>query len=118
MTKTDLAIKIAHETGLEQTQVRRIIQMVLDGLIECIASEGGIELRNFGVFKVRTRRPKAARNPKTGEKVMVPERKAVVFKPGKVMEERISGQKVVGDQTHPTHAPQATGEKIHPAGSQ
>ena len=118
MTKTDLAIKIAHETGLEQTQVRRIIQMVLDGLIECIASEGGIELRNFGVFKVRTRRPKAARNPKTGEKVMVPERKAVVFKPGKVMEERITRQKAVGDQTHPTQAPQITGETSQPADRQ
>jgi len=73
-------------------QVKRIVQLVLDGMIDCIASEGGLELRDFGVFKVKTRKPRKARNLRTGEEVMVPERKVVVFTPGKAMAERASGK--------------------------
>jgi len=89
MTKNNIALKIAAETGLHQTQVKRIVQMTLDGMIDCIISEGSLEFRNFGIFKAKTLAPRKARNPKTGDKVMLPERKTVRFKPGKAMEERI-----------------------------
>ena len=90
MTKNDLVVKIAAETGLIQSQVKQIIQMTLDGMIDCLLTEGNLELRNFGVFEVVTRKPRPARNPKTGQTVMVPERKVVRFKPGKAMEERVA----------------------------
>jgi nucleoid DNA-binding protein len=48
-----------------------------------------VELRNFGIFEVKRRKPRAARNPRTGEKVMVPEKCVVTFKPGQFVEERI-----------------------------
>ncbi len=48
-----------------------------------------IELRNFGVFEVKRRAPRKARNPRTGDKVFVPEKYVVTFKPGKEMEERV-----------------------------
>ena len=53
-------------------------------------SEGRIELRNFGVFEIRQRRPRRARNPKTGETVSVPARAIVTFKPGRAMAERVA----------------------------
>ena len=52
-------------------------------------TEGRIELRNFGVFEVKVRRPRKARNPRTGAKVSVPSKKVVTFKPGKEMEELV-----------------------------
>jgi len=86
-----MVLKIAKEMGMRQTDIKRIVQMTLDGIIDVLATEDRLELRNFGVFEVRTRKPRKARNPRTGQEVMVPQRKVVTFKPGKLMEERIYG---------------------------
>lgn len=89
MTKNDIAVNISRATGFKQSDIKRIVQMVLDGIIDVLATEGRIELRNFGVLSVRSRRSRKARNPRTGEEVQVPERKVVSFKPGKLMLEKI-----------------------------
>jgi nucleoid DNA-binding protein len=89
MTKRDMARVIAEEQGIPTTAVLAIIQRVLDGIIETLMSEGRIELRNFGVFEVRKRKPRQARNLRTGEKVSVPEKVVVTFKTGREMEERV-----------------------------
>lgn len=89
MTKNDMVVKIAKATGLRQVDIKRIVQMTLDGLVDVLATEGRAELRNFGVFKVRERKARKARNPRTGEEVMVPTKRVVSFKPGKLMEKRI-----------------------------
>jgi integration host factor subunit beta len=89
VTKKDMAKAIADEMALTQTQVLEIVQRVLDGITETLVTEGRIELRNFGVFEVRKRKPRQARNPRTGEKVHVPEKMVVTFKPGREMEERV-----------------------------
>jgi integration host factor subunit beta len=90
VTKNDIVVSIAKATGLRQIDVKRIAQMALDGIIDALVDDGRIELRNFGVFEVKTRRGRKARNPRTGEEVMVPAKKVVTFKPGKLMEERIA----------------------------
>ena len=89
MTKKDMAKAIAEEMGLTQIQAREIIQRVFDGITQTLLNEGRIELRNFGVFEVKKRQPRKARNPRTGEKVKVPARLVVTFKPGREMEERV-----------------------------
>ena len=89
MTKNDMVVRIAKATGLRQVDIKRIVQMTLDGLVDVLATEGRVELRNFGVFKVKTRKARKARNPRTGEEVMVPSKRVVAFKPGKLMEEKI-----------------------------
>ncbi len=91
MTKNDMVLRIAKEMDMRQTDIKRIVQMTLDGIVDVLESESRLELRNFGVFEVRTRKPRKARNPRTGDEVMVPERKVVTFKPGKMMEERVQG---------------------------
>ena len=91
MTKNDMVSEIAKRMTMPQTDVKRIVQMVLDGITEVLVTEGRLELRNFGVYEMKTRKPRKARNPKTGEQVMVPARKAVTFKAGKFMTDRVNG---------------------------
>ena len=81
--------------GLTQRQTKEIVQRVLDGITETLLNEGRIELRNFGVFEVKKRKPRKARNPRTGEKVDVPAKLVVTFKPGREMEERVGQLKKV-----------------------
>ena len=89
MTKKDMAKAIAEAMGLTQGQAREVVQRVLDGITETLLNEGRIELRNFGVFEVKRRKPRKARNPRTGEKVSVPAKLIVTFKPGREMEQRV-----------------------------
>jgi nucleoid DNA-binding protein len=89
MTKKDIAKAICEKTGVTQAQAREVVQGVFEGITETLVREGRIELRNFGVFEVRRRKPRRARNPRTGEKVAVPEKRVVTFKPGLEMEERL-----------------------------
>lgn len=90
-TKRDMVERIAERVGVTGLQARQIVQATLDDLVATLASEGRIELRNFGVFTVKVSAPRKARNPRTGETVMIGERKAVKFKAGKFMESAISG---------------------------
>jgi integration host factor subunit beta len=89
MTKKDMAKAIAEAAGITQAQAQDIVQRVLDGIIATLVEKGRIELRNFGVFAVKKRKAHQARNPRTGQRVLVPERAVVTFKPGREMEERV-----------------------------
>jgi nucleoid DNA-binding protein len=97
VTKKEMAKAIAGEMGLTQLQVQGVIQRVFDGITETLVREGRIELRNFGVFEVRERKPRKARNPRTGERVKVPAKRVVTFKPGREMGERIGRLKPLPD---------------------
>jgi nucleoid DNA-binding protein len=90
MTKKNIVHRIADELGRTELETKPIVQKTLDAIINVLAEEGRVELRNFGVFAVKKRKPRLARNPRTGEKVMVGERVTVMFKPGRVMEERVA----------------------------
>ena len=88
-TKKDIVKKIASELRLSQVDTKNVVQETLDMIVGALASEGRLELRDFGVFQVKERAARKARNPKTGEQVMVPARKVVTFKPGKLLQDRI-----------------------------
>jgi nucleoid DNA-binding protein len=90
VTKKNIVQAIAEELGLSQLQTKPIVQKTFDAIVNTLIEEGRAELRNFGVFQVRWRKPHKARNPRTGEKVMVPERCTVIFKPGQVMKQRVA----------------------------
>ncbi len=107
MTKKEMTKAIADRTGIPQTHVAVIVQSIIDGITEILVSEGRIELRNFGVFEVRRRKARRARNPRTGEHVHVPARFVVTFKPGKEMQKRarrlvkVPGQECEAAGSHP-----------------
>jgi nucleoid DNA-binding protein len=90
VTKKEIVKTISDETGLNQQQIKQVVQKTFDSIVQTLAEEGRIELRNFGVFQVRPRAARKARNPRTGRQVEVPEKFVVSFKPGKVMEERVN----------------------------
>ena len=95
MTKKELAKAISDELGITTVVALQAVQRAFDGITETLVEEGRIELRNFGVFEVKKRKPRKARNPRTGEKVKVPAKLVVTFKPGREMEERVGKLKDV-----------------------
>ena len=90
MTKKDIVRSISEKLDITQQNTKEIVQKTFDVIIETLVAERRIELRNFGVFEVKRRAPRKARNPRTGEVVAVKEKYVVSFKPGKVMEEKVA----------------------------
>lgn len=89
VTKKEIVKTISDEIGLTQLKTKEIVQKTFDAIVETLVEDGRIELRNFGVFEVKKRAARKARNPRTGERVDVAEKYVVTFKPGKEMEERV-----------------------------
>ena len=89
MTKKEIVKTISEEIGLTQLKTKEIVQKTFDAIVETLVEDRRIELRNFGVFEVKQRAARKARNPRTGAKVFVPEKFVVTFKPGKEMEEKV-----------------------------
>lgn len=91
MTKKEIVKTISEEIGLTQLKTKEIVQKTFDAIVETLVTDPGhrIELRNFGVFEVKKRAARKARNPRTGDKVDVPAKYVVTFKPGKEMEEKV-----------------------------
>jgi integration host factor subunit beta len=89
VTKKEIVRTISEEIGLTQLKTKEIVQKTFDAIVEALVEDHRIELRNFGVFEVKRRAPRKARNPRTGTKVDVPEKFVVTFKPGKEMEQRV-----------------------------
>jgi nucleoid DNA-binding protein len=75
--------------NLTQLATKEIVQWTFEAIIETLVQEGRIELRNFGVFEVKQRKPRKARNPKTGAQVSVEAKNVVTFQPGKEMEDQV-----------------------------
>ena len=78
-------------TGLTALQTQVVVQKTMDAIVESLLTERRIELRGFGVFEVKKRAARNARNPRTGEKVSVPEKLVVTFKASDEMNERVRG---------------------------
>lgn len=90
MTKRDLVVRISKETGLMQHQVFQVVQKTLDYIAEALARGEKVELRNFGIFEIKIRKPRVGRNPNKPEQdVPIPQRAVVKFKPGKEMRDAV-----------------------------
>lgn len=89
MTKKDMIIRIAEDTGLKQIDVKSVVQKALGHIIEALSKGETVELRNFGIFKVKSRKSRVGRNPKTGVTVPIPEKRIVSFKSGMIMKKRV-----------------------------
>jgi len=81
MTKAELVEKIAEKTGLTKNDVAVTVDTFLDSIKSAMENGNNIEIRGFGAFKIKERKARKARNPRTGEEVPVPSRKVPVFKP-------------------------------------
>lgn len=104
MTKKEIVKSISEEIGLTQLRTKEIVQKTFDAIIDTLTTEGRIELRNFGVFEVKKRAARKARNPRTGDQIEVPEKYVVHFKPGKEMEARMAEMQNRLEQSKPNPA--------------
>ena len=89
MTKKDIVLKVSDDTNLKQIDVKKVVQRTFDCIIDSLSRGEKIELRNFGVFKIKQRRSRTGRNPRTNQVIPVPPRKVVVFKAGLEMKQKI-----------------------------
>jgi len=91
VTKKEIVAKIAADPKLELTQleVKAVVLRIFSAIVDTLLTLGRIELRNFGVFEVKLRKARKARNPRTSETVYVEPKFVVTFKPGKEMEEKV-----------------------------
>jgi nucleoid DNA-binding protein len=105
VTKKEIVKQISERLGLTQLKTKQIVQETFDAIVETLLEVGRIELRNFGVFEVKQRKARKARNPRTGDPVNVPPKNVVTFKPGKEMEERVR------QLTHLPRLPEVTEEE-------
>ena len=89
-TKKDLALEVAEETGCKKSLASKMVDSVFNAMRKSLISGDRIEIRGFGVFQVKDTKPKpAARNPRTGDVIYVPERRKTHFKPGKLLKEAL-----------------------------
>jgi len=103
MTKKEIVRQVSEKANLTQQRTKEIVQLTLDAIIEALEQDGRVELRNFGVFEVRIRKARMARNPRTHEEVPITEKKVVAFTPGKAMEERIRDADLTVLRGQPTY---------------
>jgi len=102
VTKKALTDRIADAAGAKRTLVKGIVQQFLDEIIRELSKGNRLEFRDFGVFEVRTRKPRMAQNPRTLERVPVPVKSTVKFKVGRRMKELVQNAASEGSPAEPT----------------
>ncbi len=93
MTKADLVEEVVRVARVSKKQAEIIVNTVFSAIVAALRHEDKIELRGFGSFRVRRRRPRNGRNPKTGDRVVVPEKRIPYFKPGKELKDLINSSR-------------------------
>jgi nucleoid DNA-binding protein len=118
VTKKEIVKQISEKIGLTQLKTKEIVQLTFDAIIDTLIQDRRIELRNFGVFEVKVRKARKARNPRTDDPVDVPPKNVVTFKPGKEMEERVRALPILSDADEDESEEMAeTGERVAAAPS-
>jgi len=92
ITKQELVDRITQSTQAKRVLVKATVQNFLDDIISELAKGNRLEFRDFGVFETAARAARVARNPKTLEQVHVPAKRAVKFKMGRLMRQKLNSQ--------------------------
>ena len=90
MTKADLVDEVSRATDLSRKDSEVIVEALFDSVVKALKNSDKLEVRGFGSFRIRKRKARQGRNPKTGEKVDVPEKKVPYFKPSKKLKDLIN----------------------------
>ena len=90
LTKRDIVEKVAEQTGMNQFRVKPVVQKTFDTIADALIKGDRVELRGFGIFKTKSRKARKGRNPRTGDSVPVPAKRAVVFKAGMELKKKVA----------------------------
>jgi integration host factor subunit beta len=88
-TKRDIAREVAERSALTQVQAQDAVQFTLEAIARAVLRDGRLELRNFGVFEIKERAARKARDPRTGATMDVPARRAIQFRAGRGLREQV-----------------------------
>lgn len=105
MTKRELVVDVAERLGYTQNEVSDVVQATLDSIVEALGEGHRLEIRNFGVFELKTRDARLGRNPRTGAAVPIGRKSVAVFKPGKALKQLVEGQGAGPSQESPPIPP-------------
>ncbi|MBA7548133.1 DNA-binding protein HU [subsurface metagenome] len=89
MNKGELIGKVANELEYTKAETKRIVECIIENVIDCLAKGDAVGLVGFGTFGIRKKAACMARNPITGEKISVPAKSVPFFKAGKELKERV-----------------------------
>ncbi len=89
MNKSELVKAVADKTGLSMKAAKEVVGAFFDAFIEAMLQDERIEIRGFGSFMNKNYDAYVGRNPKTGERIQVPEKKLPFFKVGKELKQRV-----------------------------
>jgi len=106
MTKADLIDEVSRLAELTRKDSEVIVETIFDSVVRSLRAGDKIEIRGFGSFRTRQRRPRVGRNPKSGERVHVPEKFVPHFKAGKELRERVDGATPEASAAPPQRASQ------------
>ena len=99
MTKADLVEKVTRLGDLTRRDGEVIVETIFESVIGALQTGDKIEIRGFGSFRTRQRKPRVGRNPKTGDRVEVPAKKIPFFKPSKELKDLINRDAAAGAPT-------------------
>lgn len=101
MTKADIVEDIAQKTGLTKKEVGETVDLFLEEISKLLVDGHHLEIRGFGTFKVKERKERMARNPRTGDAVPVPARRVPVFKVSKMLKDRVATNHIMLSGSRP-----------------
>lgn len=90
MNKTELVAAVAEKTGMTKKDSEKAVLAVFDAITETVAAGEKVQMTGFGTFEPKTREAHTGRNPKTGEPIEIPASRAVAFKAGKALKDKVS----------------------------
>jgi integration host factor subunit beta len=96
MTKADLIDEVSRLAELTRKDSEIIVETIFDGIVRSLRAGDKIEIRGFGSFRTRQRKPRVGRNPKTGDRVEVPAKKIPYFKPSKELKDLVNAGQAAG----------------------
>ena len=105
MIKIDIVKCIADQLKLKDKDALQIVDAIIDSMKEVICEHGRLEVRDFGVFQVKSRKERIGRNPRNKDEYPIPPRKVVTFKLGKELKESAQATKKRSAKVVPTTAP-------------
>ncbi len=97
LTKADMAESLINELGMNKKEARELVELYFQELVACLAVGEQIKLSGFGNFDLRDKNERPGRNPRTGEKIAVPARRVVTFRPAKKLKARVGAYAGTGE---------------------
>ncbi|MFL2813868.1 MAG: integration host factor subunit alpha [Candidatus Puniceispirillales bacterium] len=93
LTRSDIADELYNTIGLSHNESSEIVELFFEEILQCFEKGEEVKLTSFGTFKIREKKERIGRNPKTGVEAKISSRKVVTFKPSSYIKEKITKEK-------------------------